>query len=128
MVIADQVEDAAQAKGLVKREIVKILTPGCIDELEGLDVYSPNYIMAVYEDPDKRTWAICLADISTGELRLGQEANFAGLLKIISSYNPKEILVRNFSLPFVKENLQDNPHAHNILLGVLNENCAQSGA
>lgn len=93
--IADQVEDAALAKGLVRREITKILTPGCVDDLEGLEATAPNYLMALYEEPTSKAWALLVTDVSTGELRLASvaEAEIPGWIETLA---PKEILVRRF--------------------------------
>ena len=92
--IADQMEEASQAKGLVKREIVRVLTPGCLDE--GLESDASNYLMGVYQDPKTRVWALVLADISTGELRLGKANDLSGVRSVVDVHRPKEILVREF--------------------------------
>ncbi|MEZ4743610.1 MAG: DNA mismatch repair protein MutS [Bdellovibrionota bacterium] len=104
--IADQVEDPALAKGLVKREIIRTLTPGCIDEIEGLQSELPNYIMAAYEDPKSRKWAVVFADISTGELRLGQVESLDEVVSKVKDFSPKELLVRRFALPIVTQKLK----------------------
>src|SRR6185312_9398590 len=67
--LADQLEDPAEAKGLVKRDIIRVLTPGCIDDPDGLERDAPNYVAAAYEEPGATGWAVCVADLSTGELR-----------------------------------------------------------
>lgn len=103
--VADQVEDAALAKGLVKRDIVKTLTPGCIDELEGLESDAPNYILACYEDPKASKWAVCLSDVSTGEIRLGSLNNWDELVKAVELYKPKELLIRRFCSEEAKKRL-----------------------
>ncbi len=63
--ICEQVEDPALAKGIVKREVIRIVTPGTIIESTMLDEKSNNYLMAVYTS-DKTT-AIAYIDLSTGE-------------------------------------------------------------
>lgn len=65
--IGEQVEDPATAKGLVKREVVKIVTPGTLLEDDNLENTSNNYLMAVYFD-EKNEVSISYTDISTGEL------------------------------------------------------------
>ncbi len=94
--IADQIEDPAEAKGLVKRDIIRTLTPGCVDDLETLDQESPNYVMAVHEDPDSRQWCVALADISTGEIRLGAISEFTAIQGLTERFRPREILARKF--------------------------------
>lgn len=94
--IADQIEDPAEAKGLVKRDIVRTLTPGCVDDLESLDQDTPNYVMAVHEDPEARIWCVALADISTGEFRLGSVDQFSAIQGYTERFRPREILARKF--------------------------------
>lgn len=94
--LADQVEDPAEAKGLVKRDIVRVLTPGCIDDPEGLEQDSPNYLMAVHEEPGAGLWTVAIADLSTGELRLGNVSDLARVRDAVNQFRPKEVLARRF--------------------------------
>ncbi|MBF0440398.1 MAG: DNA mismatch repair protein MutS [Oligoflexales bacterium] len=94
--IADQVENADEAKGLVKRDITRIITPGCIDELEGLEQDSPNYLMAFYEEPSTRSMAAVVADISTGELRCGNISGQDAICPLVERFRPREVLFRKF--------------------------------
>ena len=119
--VAEQIEDPQVSKGLVKRAITKIMTPGCLDDLDGLDSNCPNYLMAIYEDPKTRQWAITLADLSTGELRLGQAQNFDEIIQIISHFEPKEILLRKFFQETAKNILSKNITTQKILIATLNE-------
>ena len=64
--IGEQVEDPSTAKGLVKREVVKVVTPGTLLEEDSLENTSNNYLMAVYFGNDAAS--ISYTDISTGEL------------------------------------------------------------
>ncbi len=105
--IADQVEDAAQAKGLVKRDITKYLTPACIDDLEGLQSDKPNHLMFVHEDADSKLWVAGLADVSTGELRVGDVGTLDDLAREIETHKPKEVLVRRFLIPILKAKLSN---------------------
>jgi DNA mismatch repair protein MutS len=63
--IAEQVEDAAQAKGMVRREVVRVLTPGTLVEDDLLDSRDNNYVIAVSERSEKV--GIAVLDVSTGE-------------------------------------------------------------
>lgn len=103
--IADQVEEASLAKGLVRREITKFLTPGCIDEIEGLQSDQSNYLMFVYEDPDAKIWIAGITDISTGELRLAEADSVEAVIKVVETYKPKEVLLRRFLTPVFKDKL-----------------------
>lgn len=119
--IADQMEDATAAKGLVKREITKIITPGCIDELEGLSTDKPNYLMLIYEEPDTKTWAVCIADVSTGDLRLGEEKDLPSVIKAVERFKPKEVLARRFFHPTLKEKLSHFLTQEKLLISALPE-------
>ena len=93
--IAEQLEDPAQTKGLVERGIVRILTPGCVDELEGLEATATNHVLAVYECPERKAWAALVIELSTGELRLGP-VKPADLARLTQVFKPKEIWARAF--------------------------------
>ena len=63
--ICEQVEDPKLAKGLVKREVIRIVTPGTNTDMQALDESKNNYIMCIVYLADK--YGISLADISTGD-------------------------------------------------------------
>lgn len=119
--IADQVEDPSEAKGLVKREIVKMMTPGCVDVLEGLDENSPNYLMAGYENPEGKSWSVAVADISTGELRAGVTKNLEDFYQTVKSFKPKELLIRKFCKDQVSKDLSSFADQESLLVGLLPE-------
>ncbi|MBP9707450.1 MAG: DNA mismatch repair protein MutS [Oligoflexales bacterium] len=99
--IAEQMEDASSAKGLLKREIVRIMTPGCLDELEGLNAHEPNFIFSVYEEPETKQVILVIADITTGLLRSGPLPDVKKLISMIEIYRPKELLCRSYYAPFL---------------------------
>lgn len=119
--IADQIEDPAQAKGLVKRALTKFLTPACIDDLEGLSTDKANYLMFVYEDPQSKKWLLGLTDISTGELRMGELSSLDELVKLVEIHRPKEILLRRFVLPLLQKKLESYLHQEKILFTMMPE-------
>lgn len=119
--IADQMEDPAEAKGLVRREITRIMTPGAIDDPEGLDRDAPNYLMAVYQDPSSGQWAMALADLSTGELRLGSVAGESEILASVEHFRPKEILARAFCRSMLEEVLAPYRNETKLLIDSLPE-------
>lgn len=100
--IADQVEKPCPGKNLVARKIIKIFSPGCLDELEALESSQPNYTMAFYQDPQTSSWAVAACDISTGEFRVGQ-IEFEGFRSLLETYQPREILVRRFCRDWLKD-------------------------
>ena len=67
--VCDQVEDAALAKGLVKREVTRVVTPGTITEDELLDPRQPNHLAALY--PSKNAYGLAWVELSTGEFFAG---------------------------------------------------------
>jgi DNA mismatch repair protein MutS len=92
--ICEQVEDPKDAKGLVKREIVKVITPGTVLEDSALDRKNNNYIMSLFLE--KTTAGMAFLDLTTGEF-YGQEINFNTNFDIIideiEKIQPSEILL-----------------------------------
>lgn len=70
--ICEQVEDPATAKGLVKREIIRVVTPGTVLETNMLDAGANNYLCFVYREPGKDHFAVVFSDVSTGEVYASQ--------------------------------------------------------
>jgi len=92
--IADQVEDAAQAKGLVKRDVVRVVTPGTILESSMLEDAQNNYLVALIEDNGQV--GIAAVDVSTGEFIVTQvEGRLTSevVLNEIGRLSPSEILL-----------------------------------
>ncbi len=110
--ICEQTEDPSAAKGLVKRDIIRVITPGTVMESSMLDEGRNNYISCMYCENKKI--GLCFCDISTGELYAteiyGSDA-VNSLTSQLASYNPREILiggdiVKIKSLPsFIKSKL-----------------------
>lgn len=90
--ICEQLEDPKQAKGIVKRGVVKIITPGTfVDSNSNLE-NDNTYLMSIYEDVEKI--GISTSDISTGEFKTTSFKNIRmSLLDEIAKVNPKEILL-----------------------------------
>lgn len=95
--MCDQVEDASTAKGLVKREVVRVITPGTVMEESMLDESKNNYICSIYCSLSIPTAGIAFCDVSTGELKVTEL--FGSDLEIVhqietelGKFNPKEIL------------------------------------
>lgn len=68
--ICEQTEDPALAKGLVKRDVIRVVTPGTLTSGTMLKENENNYIASVYYDEKAGELAVCYSDISTGELYL----------------------------------------------------------
>ena len=92
--ICEQLEDPKQAKGIVKRDVIKVITPGTIVDGSLLEEKKNNYIMSIYKEGIYFGVAIC--DISTGDFyatEIKEDNNFAKLLDEISRYNPSELVI-----------------------------------
>ena len=110
--ICEQTENPATAKGLVKRDIIRVITPGTVMEQSMLDESKNNYISCMYSKD--KIIGLCFCDISTGELyatEITGKDSINILASQLSSYNPREILfggdiVKIKSLPtFIKTKL-----------------------
>ena len=117
--ICEQTEDPKAAKGLVKRDIIRVITPGTVMESSMLDESENNYICSLYAD--KRYTGVVFCDISTGQLfvsRFKSDHSFSQLKDQITSYNPRELLIsgklaQNKVLHlFIKEKLPNAAVSH----------------
>ena len=88
--ICEQVEDPKTAKGLVKREVVRIVTPGTTTDSQALDETKNNYIMCIVYLADK--YGISIADVSTGDYYVTEVDSERKLLDEINKYMPTEII------------------------------------
>lgn len=92
--ICEQTEDPAQAKGIVRREVIKIVTPGTVTDSAMLDEKKNNYMMSLYKRGE--CFGIAAVDITTGEFFATQiyfGSTFVKLIDEIAKYSPSEILV-----------------------------------
>ncbi len=92
--ICDQVEDPRQAKGIVRREVTRVVTPGVILDLEQLDARRPNYLAAITVRPDGESgFGFAFADVSTGEFRVTVLDGPAALEAELARTRPRQVLV-----------------------------------
>ena len=90
--IGEQVEDVSVAKGIVKRDVVKVITPGTYIESNEDREYKNTYLMCIIEEGEY--FALASTDISTGEFKVTSFKNsISTLLDEITKIDPKEILV-----------------------------------
>ena len=92
--ICEQLEDPKTTKGMVKRGVIKVVTPGTVVESNMLEERKNNYIMSIYKVGIY--FGIAISDISTGEFyasKIRETNNFALLLDEISRFTPSEIIV-----------------------------------
>ena len=107
--------DPALSKGLVERDVIRIVTPGTLIESSMLDDDSNNYICTLYYGNDG-SCALCFADLSTGEMSLTipQEASDLSvrIMDVLSRYMPAELVMNSQALSlksvmdFIKVRLQ----------------------
>ncbi|MBO5069252.1 MAG: DNA mismatch repair protein MutS [Roseburia sp.] len=88
--ICEQVEDPKLAKGLVKREVVRIVTPGTNLDMQALDESKNNYIMCIVGTADK--YGVSIADVTTGDFYVTEVDSERKLLDEINKYMPSEII------------------------------------
>ncbi len=99
--ICEQTEDPAKAKGLVRRDIIRVVTPGTVMESAMLDDSSNNFICALFTKKDSTGLAFC--DISTGELyatQLDGNSQESEIKNELLKYKPAEILIGGDAIGF----------------------------
>ena len=96
--ICEQMEDPALAKGLVKRDIIRVVTPGTVIESSMLSEDKNNYLASIYCKRTRGRWraGVCFADVSTGEAyatELNAEKIGGAIITELCRYMPSEILI-----------------------------------
>lgn len=96
--ICEQMEDPKTAKGIVKRDVTQVITPGTISENRYLESKSNNYLASIIVSKSERKAAISLCDVSTGELFITEMENenlkelIDEITEDIIRFSPKEIM------------------------------------
>ncbi len=95
--ICEQVEDPATAKGIVKRDVVRIVTPGTVIESNMLDESKNNYLASVFVSA--KSCGLAFVDISTGEVHLdsavGNDAEH--IINRLGCYSPTEVIINKYA-------------------------------
>jgi len=99
--ICDQMEDPATAKGIVKREVTRVVTPGTIIEDEMLGVEN-NYMMSLYETKDGTVLCV-LVDTSTGEVIVTNMDNADGVYDFVQTHRVSQIICPESLYPKLSE-------------------------
>ena len=101
--IVEQMEDPSVAKGMVKRDVVQLITPGTkMSEGAGTDKQN-NYLAAVL--PNNNDWTLSYVDLSTGELRVTTLIHFEDVIDELSSLEVKEVVLQKSNLATQNEKL-----------------------
>lgn len=106
--ICEQRENPKEAKGIVKREVIKIITPGTVMDVDTLDSKSNNYLVAVKVVDEKI--GLSYLDITTGEfkvLEIEKDEEYTKLFNELNKIEPREILVNGAFLKSCNEKLED---------------------
>lgn len=108
--ICEQVEDPKTAKGVVKREVIRIITPGTVIEANLLKEKANNYLLAITKE--KNNYGLAYVDASTGEFKLSELESREKLLDEVNRVNPSELLVSDmivdsFQFPIPSSQFQD---------------------
>lgn len=113
--ICEQTENPKDAKGIVKREVVRVITPGTIIDTEYLDEKTNNYLMCVILKNEKA--AISYVDIMTGEFKVSEFKGDNLIYKVLGEVNkisPKELITDEKSYVQIKTNLENYRMLENI--------------
>lgn len=102
--ICEQVEDPKTAKGIVKREVIRIVTPGTNLSLQALDETKNNYLMCLFYMDD--AYGISVADISTGDYYMTEVDTDKKVMDEVTKYAPAEIIYNDY-FPMCGIDLED---------------------
>ena len=126
--ICEQLEDPKNCKGIVKRDVIRVVTPGTLIESNLLEEKKNNYIMSVYKQGIY--FGIAVADISTGDFyaaQIKQTNNFEKLLDEIARYVPAELVI-NKVMNSVTEEMDQIKERFSSYISVVDEERFHDGA
>jgi DNA mismatch repair protein MutS len=103
--ICEQVEDASQAKGVVRREVTRIVTPGTIIDEMRLDDRNHNYISALFQTTDD-SLGLAMLDLSTGACWIEEPKDLSLVVTIMERYQPSECLLSEQQAPLFTSVIQ----------------------
>jgi DNA mismatch repair protein MutS len=109
--ICDQLEDPRVARGLVKRDVVRVVTPGTVIEQPLLPQHTNNFLVAVAAGGGR--WGLAAADLSTGEFQVTElpgAGTLAQLAEELARLGPREVLVSDAAATTVRTLLGEGAH------------------
>ena len=108
--IVDQVGDTKNTKGIVKRELVRVITPGTVIDSSMLSSSASSCLLALCPDSKNNLWGMALLDISTGEFFVAMADNdtsFQNILSEFARYRPAECIIPSTVPDELKERIRD---------------------
>lgn len=90
--VCEQLEDPSKAKGIVKRGVVRVLTPALVLDAESLDARSNQFLAAVVPPESGRQWSIAAYDLSTGELFTSEVNDLFGVVGELARLDVRELV------------------------------------
>ncbi|HEY1268306.1 MAG TPA: DNA mismatch repair protein MutS [Candidatus Binatia bacterium] len=108
--ICEQVEDPKLAKGIVQREVVRVVTPGTVTEGDALEARDNSFLAAVSRG--KHGYGLALTDVTTGEFRFTVAADYAALSDEIGRVQPRELIHDSGEESLAADLLKDFPALH----------------
>lgn len=120
--ICEQLEDPKTTKGIVKRGVIRVVTPGTLVESNMLEERKNNYIMSIYKTGIYFGISIC--DISTGEFysaEIKDNNNFPILLDEIARYTPSELVINSMMANFLDEMNKIKERFENVYITKFND-------
>jgi DNA mismatch repair protein MutS len=90
--VCEQVEDPKTTKGIVRREVVRVVSPGLVLDTDTLKPKENNYLVALAEG-DAGRYGVAVLDITTGEFRVTETADLDGVRSELTALNPREVMV-----------------------------------
>ena len=113
--ICEQVEDPKNARGIVRREVIRVVTPGTNLNLQALDDSKNNYLLCVAYFPGKIGMSV--ADVTTGDYYLTEVEDIRKLQDEINKYAPSEVIcnepffVSGYDIEELKTRLQESVYS-----------------
>jgi len=90
--LCEQLEDPKLARGIVRRDVIRVVTPGVVLDKESLDPRAPSFVAAVAGDA-RRGYGLAFLDVTTGQFRATEASSPEALLDEIARAEPRELLV-----------------------------------
>jgi len=98
--VCEQVEDPKTAKGVVQREVVRVITPGTVTDGESLDWRDNNFLVALSEGG--KEFGLAFTDVTTGEFRYTQLSDYTSLVDEVLRVHPREVILSEGDASFAE--------------------------